>query len=89
MSDRLTKRLKALQLGPNAFSRFHFLGLTVELVGIDLSRALKTGKLLICGRSQSAQNAEILYNPKFIVRLLYGGFLQNQKQSAFESVLPA
>ena len=46
----------------------------VELVGIDLPRMLKTGKLLICGRSKSVQNVWILYNPEFIVRLLYVGF---------------
>lgn len=44
----------------------------VELVGIELLRTLKTGKLLIRDRSQNTHNAYNACNAGFIVRLLYG-----------------
>jgi hypothetical protein len=44
----------------------------VELVGIELLRILKTGKLLIRRISHNAYIAWNACNAEFIVRLLYG-----------------
>src|SRR5260370_5145352 len=48
----------------------------VELVGIELLRTLKTGKLLICRESYKAHKASNACNAGFIVRLLYGEFFR-------------